>query len=172
MNTFNFTELEPGEEILFGPITRTKTTTVSATGPGQRIGPPRPQQASISRSSGQTIGVTNRRVIVEDLQSGDKTRIIPNDKVSRVFVRRKTKNNLTTLTLKRVQTANGQTHKLDLAGIPGHREKLLQETFPNAEISVEKGFVGSKGCLIVLAILLFLACGLPVIGFIVGNLLR
>ncbi|MFQ5434881.1 MAG: hypothetical protein ACE5FD_08390 [Anaerolineae bacterium] len=172
MNEFQFTDLAADEKIIFGPITRTKTTSVSATGSGQRIGPPQPQQASLSRSSGQTIGVTNRRVIVEDLQSGDKTRIIANDAVSRATIRRKTKNNQTTLTLMRVQTANGQTQKLDLAGIPGHQEALLQETFPNAEISAEKGFLGSKGCWIILVILLFLACGVPVIGFIVGNLLN
>ncbi|MFQ5399778.1 MAG: hypothetical protein ACE5E7_09295 [Anaerolineae bacterium] len=172
MNTFKFTELEPGEEIVFGPMTRTKTASVSATGPGQPIGPPQPQTASYTHASGQTIGVTNRRVIIEDLQSRDKSRIIANEDISRAFVRRKTKNNVTTLTLTRVQTAAGQTQKLDLGGIPAHREPLLKETFPNAEISEDKGFLGSKGCLIVLAILLFLACGLPVIGFIVSNLFK
>ncbi|MEW6406449.1 MAG: hypothetical protein AB1649_32085, partial [Chloroflexota bacterium] len=64
MNNFLYTQLEPDEKVIFGPVTRTKTTNFSATGPGQGPGfsDSQAQQASLSRTCGQTIGVTNQRV--------------------------------------------------------------------------------------------------------------
>ena len=59
---FNFTELEAGEKIVFGPVTSTKTGSLSGSGaPGQG-------QGSSSRTSGRTVGVTTQRVIIEGPQ--------------------------------------------------------------------------------------------------------
>ena len=175
MNRFRRIELEDGEKLAFGPVTRTKTTTFSA-GPGgaqgSGFGTPgsQLQQEGISWSSGHTVGITNRRVIVEDLQSPDKSKIVPNEAVSRVFIRRKGD----TFAIAKVQTASGQTFKLNLGGIPIQDEPLLQQTFPQAEITTSSGILSSKGCLIaliVVGVLAALACVGPLILSAVGSLL-
>ena len=134
MRGFKFTELEEGEKILFGPITFTKTTSFSSTG-GAGPGPATRHQ--VSKVKGSTIGVTDRRVIVEDLESPDKTRITPNEKVQRVFIKRKQKGGRQTITLSKLQTTSGQV-KLNIQGLPAGAEGVLKETFPNAEIAEDK----------------------------------
>jgi hypothetical protein len=132
---FKFTELEEGETILFGPITFTQTTSFSSTGDA---GPGPATQHQISKTKGSTIGVTDRRVIVEDLESPDKTQITPNEKVQRVFVKRKQQGGRQTVTLSKLQTASGQVVKLNIQGLPAGAEGKLRETFPNAEIAEDK----------------------------------
>jgi hypothetical protein len=157
MNNFLHTQLEPDEKIVFGPVARTKTTSFSATGPGQQLGGdvPHPQQASLSQASGQIIGITNLRIIIEDLKSSDKTRTYTVRDVRQVYVRRKTQHGQETLMLTKVLADYGQMIKLNLS-IPTHAEKLIQETFTNAEIIADKGLLGSKGCLIAVIVVLAL----------------
>lgn len=157
MSSSNFTELEAGEELLFGPVTSTKTTSVSGRGgaPGQA--------GSISFTSGRTVGVTNRRVIVENLESPDKTQVVANADVQRVFVKRRQRQGRSSIDLVRVQTASGQNLKLGIKGLPAQAETTLQTTFPQAEIVQGKGGLGGKAVLIVAAALFFLACVLPVV---------
>ena len=63
MAGFNFTELEAGEKIVFGPVTSTKPASLSGSGgPGQG-------QGSLSRTSGRTVGVTNQRVCIREALS-------------------------------------------------------------------------------------------------------
>jgi len=135
MSGFKFTELEEGENILFGPITFTQTTSFSSTG-GAGPGPATRHQ--VSKTKGSTIGITDRRVIVEDLESPDKTQITPNEKVQRVFVKRKQQRGQPTITLSKLQTASGQVVKLNIQGLPAGAEGKLKETFPNAEIAEDK----------------------------------
>jgi hypothetical protein len=127
---FKFTELADGESIVFGPITSSSTTSFSG-GTGA-------QQGSVSKSSGRTVGVTNQRVVVEDLDSPDKTQTYSNDTVRRVYVKRTQRGNVATLTLSRIETASGQVVKLKIMGIPAQAESRLKETFPNAEIAQDK----------------------------------
>jgi hypothetical protein len=134
MRGFKFTELEEGEKILFGPITFTQTTSFSSTGDA---GPGPATQHQVSKTKGSTIGVTDRRVIVEDLESPEKTRITPNEKVQRVFVKRKQQGGRQTITLSKLQTASGVV-KLNIQGLPAGAEVKLKETFPNAEIAEDK----------------------------------
>ena len=159
--SFNFTEMEPGEKMVFGPVTMTKTTSVSGGGG--------PAQGSLSHTSGRTVGITTQRVIVEDLDSPDKTQIISNVDVQKLFVKNKQRGGQPTLTLMRVATASGQTVKLDMKGLPGQAEATLKEIFPNAEIA--RG--GSK-VLLILAILagvvVFFMCVLPVLIGIVAKI--
>ncbi len=163
MNSFNFTQLETDEKILFGPVTSTKTTSVSGRGPGSGQG------SSISHTSGRTVGVTDRRVIVEDLQSPNRTQIIPNANVQRVSIKQKQRQGKSSITLVRVESPSGPV-KLDIKGLPAQSEALLQSTFPNAEI-VHGG--GSKiGLIIGIVVLvgIFLVCVLPFILAAVGRL--
>jgi hypothetical protein len=143
MNGFNLTELEAGEEMLFGPVTSVKTTSLSG-GAGS-------SQGSISKSSGRAVGITNRRIIIEDMQNPDRSQTIPNEQVQRVSIKRKKQG----ITVARVQAASG-TVKVNLPGVSPQKESLLATTFPNAEISAAKGI--SKGVMIAAAV---------VVGFIV-----
>jgi hypothetical protein len=140
VNEFTSIEMQPGEEIVFGPVTSTKTTSVSGGGG--------PSQGSISRTSGRTVGVTSRRVVIEDLQTPGKAKIIPNDQVQKVFIKRKKKGERESITIAKIETATGSTVKVDLPGIDARREAQLSETFPNAEISQAKGM--STGVIIAL----------------------
>jgi hypothetical protein len=110
---FKFTDLEDGERIVFGPITFTQTTSLSG---GAGAG-----QSSVSKTSGRTVGVTNQRVIVEDLDSPGKTQTCANADVQRVYVQRKQRRGQLNVDLTKVQTASGQTIKLGIMGSPTQR---------------------------------------------------
>lgn len=127
---FKHTKLAEGESIVFGPITSTSTTSFSG-GAGA-------SQSSVQKSSGRTVGVTNQRVVVEDLDSPDKTQTYSNDTVRRVYVKRAQRGNVATLSLSRIETTSGQVVKLNIMGIPAQAENRLKETFPNAEIAQDK----------------------------------
>ncbi len=176
MNNFLYIQLEPDEKIVFSPITRVKTTSFSATGPGQQpgFGIPEPQQANLSRTSGQTVGVTNKRIIVEDPKSADKTRTYSAPSVREVYIRRKSQNGQEMVTLTKVLADYGQMVKLDL-NIPAHAENLIQETFPNAKIIADKGVLGSKGCLfaaIAILVLAALVCVGPLAAAVIFQLFQ
>ena len=130
MNAFKFTELEDGETIVFGPVTFTKTTNLSG-GTG-------PTQSSVSKTSGRAVGITSQRIVVEDIESPEKTQVVRNADVQRVFVKRKQSGGRSTITLTKAQTGSGQAVKLEIKGLPAQAETLLQSTFPNAEIVQDK----------------------------------
>lgn len=166
MNEFTSVEMQPGEEIVFGPVTSTKTTSFSGGGG--------PSQGSISRTVGRTVGVTNRRVIIEDTQDPGKSTVIPNDQVQKVFIKRKKQGERESITITKIETATGSSVKVDLPGINAGREAQIGETFPNAEISQASGL--SKGVIIAIAVvggLALLCClvtfGIPLIMRILGN---
>jgi hypothetical protein len=142
VNKFTSVEMQPGEEIVFGPVTSTKTTSVSG-GSG-------PSQGSVSRTVGRTVGVTNQRVVIEDTQDSGKSTVISNDQVRKVFIKRKKTGEREFLTITKVETATGGTVKVDLPGIDASRESQLGEVFPNAEVSQASGL--SKGVIIALVV--------------------
>jgi len=142
VNQFTSVELQPGEEILFGPVTSTKTTSFSG-GTG-------PAQGSVSRTAGRTVGVTNQRIVIEDTQTPEKTKFIPNDQVQKVFIKRKKKGEQESITISKIETATGGAIKVNLPGIDARREAQLSETFPNAEISQAKGM--STGVIVALVV--------------------
>ena len=133
---FKFTELQDGERIVYGPVTFTQTANFGG-GTG-------PAQSNVSKSSGRTVGVTNRRVIVEDLNSADKTKVYDVTDIQRVLVKRKQRHGKQNLDLTKVQTTSGQTVKLGIMGLPAQAESGLKETFPNAEVAQDsKCFVAT-----------------------------
>jgi hypothetical protein len=159
VNEFTSVEMQPGEEIVFGPVTSAKTTSVSGGGG--------PSQGSLSRTVGRTVGVTNRRLVIEDLQDPAKAQVIPNDQIQKVFIKRKKKGERESITIAKVETATGGTVKVDLPGIDASRESQLGTTFPNAEISQAKGMSTGLIVVIVVAALALLCClviyGIPLI---------
>ena len=163
MNKFTNVEMQPGEEIVFGPVTSTKTTSVSG-GTG-------PSQGSVSRTVGRTVGVTNQRVVIEDTQAPGKSTVIPNDQVQKVFIKRKKKGEQESLTIAEIVTATGGKVKVDLPGINASRESQLSEVFPNAEISQASGL--SKGAIIALVVagLAALCCLAVTFGPMIAGLL-
>ena len=166
MTEFSSVDMQPGEQLVFGPVTSTKTTTVSG-GTG-------PAQGGVSRTVGRTVGVTNRRVIIEDTQNPANSTVIPNDQVQKVIVKRKKKGEQESITIAKIETATGSSIKVDLPGIDAHRESQLGETFPNAEISQASGL--STGVIIALVVagLAVLCClavtfGPVIAGFLTMN---
>lgn len=163
MNRFSSTELEAGEELVFGPVTSSKTTSFSG-GRG-------PSQGSASRTVGRTVGITNRRVIIENTQSPDKSRVVSNDQVQSVSIKRKQRGGRATITITKLQTATGTSVKVDLPGIDAGKESLLTQTFPNAEITEPKGM--SKGVIIAIAVvggLAVLCCLITFVGPLIASL--
>jgi hypothetical protein len=124
---FKSTELADGEKIVFGPVTFTQTTSLSGGAGGA--------QSSVSRTSGRMVGVTNQRVVVEDLDTPGKTQICANADVQRVYVKRTQRRGQMNLDLAKVQTTSGQTIKLGIKGLPARAENELKELFPNAEVA-------------------------------------
>ena len=152
MQALKHTELEAGEEIVFGPVTSMKTTSFSG-GAG-------PSQGTLSRSSGRTVAITNRRVIIEDLDDPPQSRIVPNDSVERVSIKRKKHG----ITIHKVQIPSG-TVSVNLPRVSPEKESLLATTFPHAEIGASKGL--PKGIVIAAGIvggLVALCCLVSIIG--------
>jgi len=130
---FYFTQLEEGEEMVFGPFTSVSTTSFSAGG----------TQVS-SRTSECRWGITNRRVIVETAGAPRKTQIIPTTDVQRVFIKRKkSRRGRPRITITKVETTSGQRVKLGLGGL--RDESRIRQIFPNAEIKEKKGLLGFLG---------------------------
>ena len=129
MRGFQFTELTDGEELVFGPVTFTQSASFSG---GQG-----PAQGSMSKTSGRTVGITNQRVIVEDLSSADKTKTYPNADVQKVFIKRKQRGGQPTIDITRISTSTGQVAKLGIKGLPAQASNRFKELFPNAEVSAD-----------------------------------
>jgi hypothetical protein len=163
MSEFAGVQMQPGEGIVFGPVTSTKTTSFSGGGGLS--------QGSISRTVGRTVGVTNRRLVIEDLQDPGKPLVIPNDQVQKVFIKRKKKGERESITIAKVETMTGSTVKVDLPGIDAGRETQLSGVFPNAEISQAKGL--STGVIIALVVagLVVLCCLAVTFGPMIAGLL-
>lgn len=126
MNQLSHTELEAGEEIVFGPVTSVKTTRLSG-GAG-------PSQGSISRSSGRTVCITNRRIIIEDLDQPALSQVVANERVQRVLIKSKKQ----AITVVKVQTTS-DTVNVNLPRVSPEKESSLATIFPNAEIGSSKG---------------------------------
>jgi hypothetical protein len=129
MRGFQFTELQDGEELVFGPVTFTQSASFSG---GQG-----PAQANVSKTSGRTVGITNQRVIVEDLSSADKTETYPNTDIQHVYIKRKQRGEQPTIDITRISTSTGQVAKLGIAGLPVQAGNRFKELFPNAEVSTD-----------------------------------
>ncbi|MBN1889329.1 MAG: hypothetical protein JW850_15145 [Thermoflexales bacterium] len=130
MSAFTYTQLEEGEVVVIGPVTFSSSVSFSA-GSGQ-------QSAQLSRKNERKIGITNRRVIVEQGDQAQGAQIVANADVKRVYVRREkfgTK-------VEKIETQRGQTVKLDMAGLGPMDEARLFELFPSAEIGESKGLFG------------------------------
>jgi hypothetical protein len=115
--------------------------------------------------------VTNRRLVIEDLQDPGKSTVIPNDQIQKVFIKRKKKGERESLTITKIETATGGTVKVGLPGIDASRESQLGETFPNAEISQASGL--SKGVIIAIVVagLVVLCCLAVTFGPMIAGLL-
>jgi hypothetical protein len=155
--------MQPGEEIVFGPVTSAKTTSFGG-GSG-------PSRGSVSRTVGRTVGVTNRRLVIEDLQDPRKAKIIPNDQVQKIFIKREKKGERESITIAKVETMTGSTVKVDLPGIDADREAQLGKAFPNAEISQAKGLSTGVIIAVVVAGLAVLCCLAVTFGPMIAGLL-
>jgi hypothetical protein len=131
MSAFPFTQLEEGEVMVIGPVTFSSSSSFSVSGPTG-------QSAQIGRTKQRVMGITNRRVIVEQSDQPNATQIVANADVKRVHVKRDkfgTK-------IEKVETNRGQTLELNLGGLNPMQEARLFEIFSNAEIGEKKGLFG------------------------------
>ena len=129
MAAFVHTKLEKGEEVVIGPVRFTSSGSFSFSANG--VGGAQVQQRSERR-----IGITDRRVIIEHSGHPERTRIILNEDVRRVYVRREKFG----LKIEKIKTRSGETIKLNIAGIMD--ESRVFQVFPQAEIGMRKGLFG------------------------------
>lgn len=131
MSAFPFTQLDEGEVMVIGPITFSRSSSFSVSGPtGQR--------AQVGRTKQRVMGVTNRRIIVEETGKPNATRIVANAEVKRVYFKRDKFGGK----IEKVETSRGQTIELNIGGLNPIHEARLFEVFPNAEIGQKKGLFG------------------------------
>lgn len=130
MSVFRYTKLEEGEMMVIGPVTLSSSSSVSFSAGGS-------QSAQVSQSSRRKIGITDRRLIIEQDNEPRATRIIPNRDVKRVYVKRKKVRSK----IEKIETHQGQTVKLDLPISPREEPRLF-DLFPQAEIGERKGLFG------------------------------
>ena len=131
MAEFTYTPLEEGEVVVIGPVTFSSSSSLSFNAGGT-------QSAQVSQTNRRKVGITNRRVIIEQGGQPQGTQIISNADVKRVYVRREkfgTK-------VERIETTNSQKVKLNIAGLNARDEARLFKLFPNAEIGQRKGLFG------------------------------
>jgi hypothetical protein len=166
MSGFINIQLEPNEEMVFGPVTTTRSVSVGGA-PRQEVGAvPIDQVAAggqLTHASGRTVGVTSQRVIIEDLDDPEKSQTIPNDQVQKVFISTKQRQGQSSLTINKVETLSGQSVKLDLKGLPGQTEVKIKEVFPQAEVVYGKGGKGGKAVAIIIGVGFFLLCIVPIL---------
>ena len=135
MSEFYFTQLEEDEKMVFGPITSRKSSSASFSAGDQQVG-------GTTHTVERKVGVTNRRIITEQSGSPSATRIVPNDEVRTVFIRREKFAGRPHLAIASVQTSSGQTVTLNLRGLNAQAEGAIQGAFPNATIQEKKGCLG------------------------------
>lgn len=135
MSEFYFTQLEEDESMVFGPVIFRKSSSTSFSSGGQQV-------AGTTQTSERKVGVTNQRVIVEQAGSPSATRIVPNDEVKVVYIRREKLAGRPHIAIASVQTNSGQTVSLDLKGLAPQAEGAIRATFPNATIQEKKGCLG------------------------------
>ena len=156
------TDMQAGEEIVFGPVTSTKTTSVSGGGGAS--------QGSLSRTVGRTVAVTDQRIVIEDTQDPTKSTTVPNHEVQKVTIKRKKRGEQVTITIAKVETATGSTVKVDLPGIDARREAQIGEVFPNAEVAEAKGLPTAAIIAIIVVGLLAVCCAAVTFGPLIAAL--
>ena len=116
---------------MIGPVTFSSSSSLSFNAGGT-------QSAQVSQTNRRKVGITNRRVIIEQGGQPHGTQIISNADVKRVYVRREKFG----IKVERIETNSGEKVKLDIAGLNARDEVRLFKLFPNAEIGQRKGLFG------------------------------
>lgn len=130
MSDWYFTQLEDGEEVLFGVATSSNSSSSSHHENGQLV--------SGSRESSESkAGVTNRRVREERGQPG-ATVVIPNEAVQRVWISKKDFMGNAQVALDAVQSG-GERVELGIGFLEAEDEARIRAAFPNAEVVVSGG---------------------------------
>ena len=131
MAAFAHTKLEAGEMMVVGPVTFSSTGSLSFGAGGK-------QRAQVGRTSERRVGITNRRVIIEQGGQASETQVIMNADVKRVYVRREK----AAVKIEKIETTGGQTVKLNISGPRALVEARLFEIFAQAEIGEQRGLLG------------------------------
>lgn len=131
MSDFYFTQMEDGEEVVFGVLTSTSSSSSSSSVSvmGETV-----HSAGSGSSQETKYGVTNRRVIVEASGQPGATKTVPNADVRRVYLKREGFAGQDRLVIDELETASGERLEQDLGLFPGQDEALIRETFPAAEV--------------------------------------
>ena len=131
MSDFYYTQLEDGEEVVFGVLTSQSSTSSSSSVSvmGETV-----HSATGGSSQETKYGVTDRRVIVEAAGQPDATKTVPNTEIRRVYLKRDTFAGQDRLVIDELETASGERLEQDLGLFPDQDEALIRRTFPQAEI--------------------------------------
>ncbi len=122
MPAFTYTRLEDGEVVLIGPVILSRTSSFSFSAGGV-------QHVHISQATSRTVGVTNRRVMIEQGGQSPETQVITNSDVRRIHVQSKPIG----AKVEKMETRQGQTMKLELDISPVEEEGLLGLDVPVQE---------------------------------------
>ncbi len=101
MSDFYYTNLDDGEQMVFGVLTQSSSSSNTTNVMGE--------VTSSHESRERKIGITDRRVIVETANAPDATRSILNTDVRQVFVKRGEFMGRPNNMLVRIETTNGET---------------------------------------------------------------
>lgn len=131
MSDFYFTQLEGGEEVVFGVLTSSSRSSSSSSVSvmGETV-----HRGGTSESRETKYGVTNRRVVVEAAGQPEATKTIPNGDIRRVYLKREQFVGQERLVIDALETASGERLEQDLALFPEQDEALIRQTFPQAEV--------------------------------------
>ncbi len=125
MSDFYFTELEQGEELPFG-VSASSNSSSSGSWINDK------QVSGSSTSTERKVGITTRRVIVEEKDSPTSTRVIPNADVRTVFIKREKFMGDSVPTVVKLETTTGESVELGMRLFEAADETRLRELFPQA----------------------------------------
>lgn len=141
MSDWYQTELEAGEEILFGVATSSSRSSSSSQENGRLA-------ESLAHESERKSGVTNRRVVIETLGDHSATIIIPNTSVQAAWIEKSDFMGSAKLHLAAVESTSGQRAELGIGFLDAEEEARIRAAFPNAQIHIgaaSKGHANSEG---------------------------
>ena len=124
MSNFSFS-LPEGEEMIFGVTDASSSRDASASG----------AQDATHESSKRRIGITNRRVLIDE-ETPDRTIMAPNDEVVGVVLKKSEFMGKTQLSLVSMSMKNGDHVEVGLGFLKAEDEARLQQLFPNARFNV------------------------------------
>ncbi len=132
MSRFDFIKLDSDEEMIFGPLRIAKNKSPQSS--------PKPTASTPTMVNRiRKIGLTSKRLIIEQGEMADANYIIPNCEIKTIIIRREKSSGYPRLVLEAVQTISGETTPVDLTLMDPQAEAKIKAVFPNVRLQVKRG---------------------------------